>query len=110
MGEWKSAASYLFKPAVPMAERTEKQTFEYRHHPEDRVFALHNWETGSKYHVVTVNPDKKRDWRKAIEKKFTKWKDAEKYAQRMAKKLHLRGYKVDTPDRPHVIVKLKEII
>lgn len=69
------------------------------------VFAVHKWETDDdRYHEVTVWERGKSD--KGITKRFNEWSAAERYAKREAFRLGLRTYMVDTPQRPHAIIKM----
>jgi len=74
---------------------------------KNEVFAVHNWETATgKTHDVKVW-DKRGRMRT---KRFKDWEDAELYSQAMAMKLGIKSYQVDTPSRPHVRMKLAEVL
>ena len=68
-----------------------------------KVFAVHGYETGDGLHRVHSGTDFNR---KGATRKFKSWTAAENYARKRAKKLGLKSYMVDTPHRPHVVVKL----
>jgi len=69
----------------------------------DWVFAVHSWETADgRHHNVTVSVGGKEKTRR-----FLLWRKAEAYANSQAKKLGLKKYQVDTPKRPHVMVKVR---
>jgi len=69
------------------------------------VFAVHDWETSSGGHDVTVWDKKGKEETKT----FEDWEDAEIYAQEQAKKMGNRDYLVDTPSRPHVVMRIPDI-
>lgn len=66
------------------------------------VFAVHSYETGdSKHHVSYKNGGK------TITKGFATWGAANRFANLQAKKQGLSEYQIDTPNRPHKMVKTK---
>jgi len=68
------------------------------------VFAVHGWETMDGKHSVHVWNNKGR----MTTKVFKDWEDAEDYAQKSALRLGKTSYQVDTPSRPHVMVRIPE--
>lgn len=65
------------------------------------IFAVHKFETGSGKNEVTIG---KGD--KFKTKTFKEWESAEAFAHKKAKELKLKSYQVDTPSRPHKIIKV----
>ena len=70
---------------------------------EDYVFAVDKWEGLDGLHHVTVKISGE-----LITVKFEEWAKAEEWANYTARAMGLKKYQIDTPDRPHTWVSVRE--